>query len=107
MDVNTATFLREARLRAGLTQRELARRADVPQPAISRIERGHVSPRLETLDTLLRSCGMALDLVERPGRGVDRTLIRERLRLPMVERARLAALEWNGTRAFRARAGRG
>ena len=100
--MSAGSILREARLRAGLTQRDLARRASVPQPAISRIERGHVSPRLDTLDVLLRGCGLALDLVERPGMSVDRTLIRERLGLSMVERARLTAQAWNRTRAFRA-----
>jgi transcriptional regulator with XRE-family HTH domain len=95
--------LREARLRAGLTQHELAERAEVPQPAISRIERDRVSPRIDTLDELLRSCGLALDLVERPGRDVDRTLIRERLALSVAERARLAAREWNRTRTLRER----
>ena len=94
-------ILREARSRAGLTQRELARLADTPQPAISRIERDRVSPRLDTLDGLLRACGLALDLVDRPGRDVDTTLIRERVRMSVADRARLAALEWNRTRPFR------
>jgi transcriptional regulator with XRE-family HTH domain len=94
-------ILREARSRANLTQRALAALADVAQPAISRIERDRVSPRLDTLDGLLRACGLGLDLVERPGRGVDRTLIRERLRLSVGERARLAADEWNRTRPIR------
>ena len=97
------TILREARLRAGLTQRALARRAGMPQPAVSRIERDRVSPRIDTLDVLLRACGLALDLVDRPGREVDRTLIRERLRLSVTERARLTAREWNRTRAVRRR----
>lgn len=77
----------------------------MPQPAVSRIERDHVSPRIETLDVLLRGCGLALDLVDRPGLGVDGTLIRERLHLSPVQRARLAAREWNRIRALRGRAG--
>ena len=101
--MKAGTVLREARRRAGLTQRELARVAGVPQPAVSRIERDHVSPRLDTLDVLLRACGLAFDLVERPGLGVDRTLIRERLRLSPIERARLTAREWNRTRGLRRR----
>jgi transcriptional regulator with XRE-family HTH domain len=101
--VSAGTILKEARLRTGLTQRELAARADVPQPAISRIERDRVSPRIDTLDELLRSCGLALDLVDRPGRDVDRTLIRERLALSVPERAGLAAREWNRTRMLRGR----
>jgi transcriptional regulator with XRE-family HTH domain len=98
-------ILKEARRKAGLTQRELARLAGMPQPAVSRIERDHVSPRLDTLDVLLRRCGVALDLVERPGLGVDRTLIRGRLRLSPIERVRLTAREWNRTRGLRRPAG--
>jgi transcriptional regulator with XRE-family HTH domain len=103
--MRAGTILREARTRAGLTQRELASRVGVPQPAVSRIERDRVSPRLETLDVLLRGCGLALDLVERPGVGVDRTLIQERLRLSPVQRAKLTAREWNRTRQLRRRSG--
>lgn len=99
--MRAGTVLREARFRAGLTQRELARLADMPQPAISRIERDRVSPRLDTLDELLRACRLALDLIDRPGRDVDRSLIRERLRLSVAERARLAATEWNRAQTFR------
>src|SRR3990170_7709729 len=94
-------LLREARRKAGLGQRELARRAGIPQPTLSRIERGLASPRFATLDRLLGECGLALDLVRRPGAEVDRTLIRERLRLTPGERARLAVREWEKTRAFR------
>jgi transcriptional regulator with XRE-family HTH domain len=103
--MKAATILREARRAAGITQRELARRAGVPQPAVSRIERGHLSPRLDTLDRLLRECGKALVLVERPGLHADRSLIRERLRLSVADRARLAVLEWERSGTFR-RSGR-
>ena len=101
--MEAGALLKEARLRAGLTQRGLASLVGVPQPAVSRIERGHVSPRLDTLDSLLRACGLGLDLVDRPGRDVDRTLIVERLRLSPAERARLIAREWNATGRFRGR----
>jgi transcriptional regulator with XRE-family HTH domain len=99
--MNAGTMLREARVAAGLTQRELARRAGVPQPAVSRIERDHGSPRVETLDRLLRACGKALELTDRPGAGVDRTLIRERLGMTPGARARRVALEWNRTASIR------
>lgn len=98
--MGAGTLLREARRAAGLSQRELARRTGVPQPTLSRIERGRASPRFDTLDRLLRECGKALEVVERPGLGVDRSLIRERLRLRPGERARLAVLEWERTRVF-------
>ena len=88
----------EARLGAGLSQRELARRSGVPQAAISRIEHGLVSPRADTLDRLLRSCGSDVLVVQRPGTGLDRSLIRERLRLTPAERSRQVVREWKNTR---------
>jgi transcriptional regulator with XRE-family HTH domain len=100
LGVDTRTVLLEARGQAGISQRELARRSGVPQAAISRMERGLVSPRVETLDRLLRSCGRDLAIVERPGTGLDRTLIRERLRLTPAERGRLAVVEWANTQPF-------
>ena len=101
--MDASELLQEARRGAGLTQRELARRAGVAQPAISRIERGHLSPRVETLDRLLRACGKGIDLVVRPGTGLDRTLIHERLGLSAAERVRLTVAAWEATRPFRDR----
>ena len=98
--VDARTILLEARLGATISQRELARRSGVPQAAISRIERGSVSPRVETLDRLLRSCGKDAEVVERPGTGVDRTLVRESLLLTPAQRGRLAVAAWENTRRF-------
>jgi transcriptional regulator with XRE-family HTH domain len=56
----SADLLREARLRAGLTQAELGRRAGKPQSMISRWERGEARPSLETLRELIRACGLEL-----------------------------------------------
>ena len=56
----SADLLREARLRAGLTQAELARRVGKPASMISRWERGKVEPSLETLRSLVRACGLEL-----------------------------------------------
>src|SRR5262245_27899184 len=100
VSVDARTVLLGARGEAKISQRELARRSGVPQPAISRMERGRVSPRADTLDRLLRACGRDLEIVDRAGAGVDRTLIRERLRLTSAERGRLAVAEWNRTRPF-------
>ena len=91
-----------ARRRAGLSQRQLARRTGTPQPSISRIERGLVSPTVDTLERLIRACGMELEPIDRPGENdVDRTLIWENLRLTPADRARLAVLQWNRLEAFR------
>jgi transcriptional regulator with XRE-family HTH domain len=53
-------LLKEARLRAGLTQRELAARAGVPQSTVSVYERGERQPTLPTLERLLRAAGFTL-----------------------------------------------
>jgi len=87
------TSLRFYRLRAGLTQQELARRAGISQPALARIESGRVTPRIDTAARLLRECGMSLEPVPRAGVGVDRTAIRQLLALSPRERLRLASKE--------------
>ena len=63
------------------------------QPAISKIERGHVSPRFDTLVRLLHPCEARLALVPERGIGVDRTAIRELLRLSPEERLERAMIE--------------
>ena len=83
-------MLNMARRRAGLSQRELSRRAGVPQSTISRIESGLVSPSIQTLEKLVRACGMELEVVDRLGIGVDRSLIREYLELTPADRAHAA-----------------
>ena len=58
----SADLLREARLRAGITQAELGRRVGRTQSQIARWERGDVKPSLETLRRLIRACGLELTL---------------------------------------------
>lgn len=84
--MKAARLLRQARRRAGLSQRDLARVTGMPQPAIARIERGAVTPGLDTLERLLAGVGMTLEMAPRTGIGVDRTLIREALALKPEER---------------------
>jgi predicted transcriptional regulator len=91
--MDTAGVLRRCRLSAGLTQRELARITGVPQPAIARVESGVVVPRVDTFDRLLTGCGKTLKAEDRRGRGVDRSVIRELLKLSPRERLELAAEE--------------
>jgi transcriptional regulator with XRE-family HTH domain len=64
--MQSATLMREARLRAGLTQAELAERSGRDRAAIARWERGGVAPSLETLIELLRACSFDLPLVLMP-----------------------------------------
>jgi transcriptional regulator with XRE-family HTH domain len=56
----SADLMREARLRAGLTQAELGRLVGRPQSAIARWESGRVEPSLETLRDIIRACGLEL-----------------------------------------------
>ncbi len=53
-------LIREARKRAGLTQRELAERAGTTQSAVARAESGRVDPGFETVRRMLRFCGFNL-----------------------------------------------
>lgn len=91
--MDTATALRTARKVARLSQRELARRAGVPQPTVARIEARAVSPRVATLDRLLAVCGVGLTVAPRPGAGVDPGPIRALLARTPSERLRLAVDE--------------
>jgi transcriptional regulator with XRE-family HTH domain len=88
----TASILRNARRHAGLSQRELAARAGVPHSTVGRIEAGLIDPRASTLRALLAACDIDLEAMPLLGRGVDRSQIRERLRLTPAKRiADLAA----------------
>lgn len=85
--MTAGNLLKEARLRHGVSQRRLAIRAGTTQSAISRIERDRISPSVETLRELLHLLGEDLILGTEPREwGIDRTLIRERLRLTAAER---------------------
>lgn len=55
-----AQLLHEARTRAGLSQRTLARRARTAQSAVARIEAGATSPSWDTLQRLLSAAGFEL-----------------------------------------------
>lgn len=55
-------MLREARLRAGLSQATLAERTGKPRPHIGRYEAGAVAPSLDTLMELINACGFDLSL---------------------------------------------
>lgn len=80
-------LLREARKRHGVSQKRLAMRASTTQSAISRIERCHVSPSVETLRELLYLLGEDLTLgAEQRAFGIDRTLNAERLKVSPSER---------------------
>lgn len=79
----------------------------MPQPAIARIERGSVIPRLDTLAELLAAAGSALEVAPLAGVGVDRSLIRAMLARTPEERIRAAGRAGQRLAALRAEAARG
>jgi transcriptional regulator with XRE-family HTH domain len=60
--MRSASLIREARLRAGLTQSELADRTGRDRSVIARWEQAVVAPSAETLLELVRACGFDLPL---------------------------------------------
>lgn len=64
--MDAGKLVREARLRNGLDQAQLARRAGTTQTYISRIERGAVSPSIRTLTRLFAALGQRVSLSLEP-----------------------------------------
>lgn len=60
LDLQPSRLVREARRLAGLSQRELARRAGTAQSVVARVEAGQTSPTVETLRRLLSAAGCEL-----------------------------------------------
>lgn len=88
VDTTPGQLLKDARLRRGVSQKRLAIRAGTTQSAISRIERGHISPTIETLAELLHLLGEELVLDARESNsGIDRAMIRESFRLTPSQRS--------------------
>ncbi|MBA3690014.1 MAG: helix-turn-helix transcriptional regulator [Actinobacteria bacterium] len=81
-------YVREARRRAGLTQRELATLVGTTQSALARIESGATEPSLARVAALIRACGFDL----RPTIAVidddDWSLAADNLRLDLDARVR-------------------
>lgn len=74
--MRSAALIREARLRAGLTQTQLAERTGRDRSVVARWEQGSVSPSLETLIELVRACGFDLPLELAPYQPLDDTRLR-------------------------------
>lgn len=63
MAVRGGQLIREARLRAGLTQTELAEKTGRERSVIARWEQGAVSPSVDNLLAIVEACGYDLPLV--------------------------------------------
>jgi len=91
-DSSVEEVVRQVRLAAGLSQRELARRAGTSQPAIARYERGVAVPSWETLQRLAGACGRRLTIdVGIAPEPHDVELVRSQLELTPLERLRSLA----------------
>jgi transcriptional regulator with XRE-family HTH domain len=75
--MRSADLIREARLRAGLTQYELAERTSRDRSVIARWEQGGVAPNVETLVELVRACGFDLPLELVPHKPSDQERLRK------------------------------
>lgn len=79
-------FVREARKRARLTQRELAEKVGTTQSAIARIETGRSAPSFDKVLELVYACGMDLDIMLVEYDGSDWMLARDMLALTPAQR---------------------
>jgi transcriptional regulator with XRE-family HTH domain len=85
-------LIRDVRREAGLSQAQLAAEIGTTQSAVSRWERGHDTPRADTLAAILRACGYEADVVLRPrDTGVDRAQIRNALSMRAEKRLQSSA----------------
>jgi transcriptional regulator with XRE-family HTH domain len=79
-------LVREARRRAGLTQRGLAELAGTTQSAIARLEGGRTGPSFASVVRLVRLCGYRLHVSLDPYDGSDIAQAEALLKLPIDER---------------------
>ena len=79
-------IIRDARLRAGLSQTDLGERVGRDRTQIARWERHAVAPSLETLRELVQACGYDLSLRLEPLNRSDDQVLRTALLLSPQER---------------------
>jgi transcriptional regulator with XRE-family HTH domain len=90
--VTSGTLIREARLRAGLSQVELSERSGKDRAQIARWERDVVQPSFETLRELVRACGFDLETSLVPYEADSRHDARLEKALQRSPQERLAAM---------------
>jgi hypothetical protein len=80
-DFDPGHLLRAARGRAGLTQRELARRAGTSQSVVARVEQGQTDPSTANLARLLAAAGFKLRADLRPAPVADTHMLEDVARI--------------------------
>jgi uncharacterized protein len=104
--VSPGELIKSRRRQHRLSQQALALRASTDQGAISRIERGEVSPSIETVERLLAAMGEELRLESGSMKGNHDPLhLRAALQRSPEERLRLA-ISWNRLAGRLSEAGR-
>ena len=83
--ISAASFIRQARSEAGLTQAKLASLMGTTQSAIARLERSGSNPTVATLQSALNATGHGLALSAGDPR-IDETQMMELLRLTPRQR---------------------
>src|SRR5262245_8986590 len=99
--MSAGSIIREARLSAGLTQAQLARRLDVTQPSIARLEAAGDNVTVATLQRALNAMDRTLEITSRlmPS-SVDETLIISSLDMTPGERLERFEREYAHAREF-------
>jgi transcriptional regulator with XRE-family HTH domain len=94
-NVALGRILRDARRRAGVSQRRLAIRTGVAAPAISRIENGHESPSFERFTSFMAALGFeaSVELHELSGSQADPAHLVAEARLTPSQRLE-SLFEW-------------
>jgi uncharacterized protein len=93
--MHVSELIRSTRKRRSISQSTLALRAGTDQAAISRIERGEISPTVETVERLMAAMGEQLSQEGKPlERDYDPLHMRATLERSPEERLRLA-ISWN------------
>jgi transcriptional regulator with XRE-family HTH domain len=87
--MNAASTLCRARGQAGLSRRELARRAGTSNSTLADYEAGRKMPSVATLDRIVRAAGFELEVEMAPGVGDGHPGSRGR---ELIEALELAAL---------------
>jgi len=104
--MDAGELIRRTRERHGISQRSLALRTGTDQAAVSRIERGEVSPSVDTVERLLAAMGEGLGLEAVPfARDYDPVHLRATLERSPAERLALA-ISWNRLAGRLSEAGR-
>ena len=90
--MTSGALIRQARMRAGLSQVQLSERSGKDRAQIARWERDVVVPSLETLRELLHACGFDLELTLVPYAADHRQDARLRKALERTPQERLQAM---------------